>query len=49
MKHLKRISAERLPRTAQDTVCGYLFVPSNTKCVSSNDPLAGLLKRVPVA
>ena len=49
MKHLCKISTERLPAKAQEeTVCGWLFVQSNTKCVDADSFLAGILKRVPV-
>lgn len=49
MKHLNTLSSERMPAKAQeDTVCGWLFVRSNTKCVDADSLLAGLLKQVPV-
>lgn len=48
MKHLNTISAEHRPAKAQDRVCGYLFTVDNTKCVDADDPIAGLLKAVPV-
>ena len=50
MKHIRLTSKEsRLEMAQSEQVCGWLFVMSNTKCVDANDPLARLLKQVPVA
>ena len=49
MKHIQTTSREARLATAQsDQVCGWLFVMSNTKCVDANNPVARLLKQVPV-
>jgi hypothetical protein len=49
MKHLNKLSSEKLPAKAQDeTVCGWLFVRSNTKCVDADSILADILKPVAV-
>lgn len=48
MKHLRPATKEQRPEMAQNTVCGWLFVRTNVKCVDSDSPLAGLLKAVPI-
>jgi len=49
MKHIQLKSRQKTPVTAQeDIVCGWLFIPTNTKCVDADSPLAAILKRVPV-
>lgn len=47
MKHVSKISSEKMPAKGE-TVCGYLFTRSNTKCVDDSEPVASLLKTVPV-
>lgn len=50
MRHIGKVTSERpvLAEKGSDTVCGYLFTPNYTKCVSSDSPVARLLKGVPV-
>lgn len=46
MRHVCPVSK---PASAQtDTVCGWLFLPNNVKCVDADDPLADILKRAPI-